>query len=342
MAKHATLPQNMLDLFDFAAMNPIEGPLMAQEMMLPVILLQQMELQDREMQRTNQMIAADAERISQAEHEEKQSVSSGDLTETEGISTTEFNLVYYNPETDEAQVIKEHVSTNVSDYAQKLKVGEPAAQTAMAIDQSVGQKSTYPLYMNVATPIAREVPDPIKIQIALERIEIESPKPFGGAAGVMVAPQAFDKVERQLEKEGIESEIVAVETLRQVEDLRQETVHQLDGQIKAFEHVIEELEVTDIPMEELVAELPPLSAERYLALLREQRKIAETVVVDMLIADLEFLVVVKGKLKRMGLRELLDTLRKLGKANVGAVIHKEGGGGDDDEEEDKEEGEKED
>ncbi len=338
MVKHGMLPKGVMDLFDFAAINPIQGPLMTQEMMMPAIMLQQMEQHEREMHRMSQAMAGDAEKVAQEEHQEKQSVASGDVTETEGISTTSFNLVYYNPETNEVQVIKEHVSTNVNNYFQTQKVGAPitAAQTAMALDQSVGQKSTYPMYMNVATPLTKEVVDPYKLEDALKKIEIESPKPFGGAAGVMVAPEVFDKVEQQLENEGITSEIVAVDTLRQVEELRTETVHQLEIQIEAFEHVIEELEVTDIPMEGLVTELPPLSKERYVTLLKEQKQIAETVVVDMLIADLEFLIVVKGKLKKMGLRDLMNTMKKLGKSKLGDIMHKEGGGGDDDEDEEEE------
>ena len=357
MAKHATLPRDMLKLFNFAAMNPIQGPMMTQQMMLPAVMLQQMEQQEREMHRMGQIMAVDAEKAAQREHDEKQSVSIGGATEREEVSTTSFNLVYYNPETDEVQIIKEHVSINLKEYTQlqkpdaemqKLgsgvqKVGEPikyAAQTAMALDQSVGQKSTYPLYMNVAVPLATRVVDPIKLEIALQKIEVESPKPFGGGAAVMVTSRIFDKVGHKLEKEGIHAEIVAVDTLREVEELRAETLHQLDEQIKAFEHVIEELEVTDVPMQDLIKELPPLSRERYAALLKQQQELAETLLVDMLIADLEFLIVVKTKLKKMGLRDLLGTLSKIGKiSGIGTIIHKEGGGGDDDDE-DKEEDKK--
>ena len=343
MSKHAMLPKGMLNLFDFAAVNPIQGPLMTQEMMLPAIMLQQMEQQEREMHRMSQAMAGDAEKVVQEHHDEKHSVASGNVTETDTLSTTSFNLVYYNPETNEMQVVKEHVSINVNDYSQKQKVGAPitAAQTAMAMDQSVGQKSTFPMYMNVATPLMTQVVDPYKLEDALKKIEIESPKPFGGSAGIVVAPEIFDKVEQKIENEGIHAEVVAVDTLRQVEELRGETLHQLDLQIAAFEHVIEELEVTDIPMEDLVTELHPLSSKRYLVLLKEQKQIAETVVVDMLIADLEFLVVVKAKLKKMGLRDLMDTLNKLGKIpGIGRIIQKKSGGDDDngeDEEEEEEE-----
>ncbi|MCP4647438.1 MAG: hypothetical protein GY852_06850 [bacterium] len=340
MAKHAMLPKGMLQLFDFAAMNPIQGPLMTQQMMLPAVLLQAMEQQERELHRMSQSLAGDAEKDAQEHHEEKHSVSTEEASETEGISTTSFSLVYYNPETDEVQVIKEKVSTSTTDYIQKQKVGQPiqnAAQAAMALDQSVGQKSTYPLYTNVATPLARQVVDPIKLEIALNKIEIESPKPFGGSPGMIVAPEVFDKVEHQIEKEGIQGEIVAVETLRQVEEIRAETIHQVEIQIHAFEHVIEELEVTDIPMETLVMELPPLSKERYVTLLKSQKKIAETVVVDMLIADLEFLLAVKKRVKGMGLRDLLETIRKMGKIPGLSGMKFMGGGDDDDKDKDKEE-----
>lgn len=335
--KHAMLPKGMLDLFDFAAMHPIQGPMMTQQMMLPTVMLQSIEQQEREMHRLGQAMADDAEKVAQDHHEEKHSVSTEEASQTEDISTTSFSLVYYNPELNEMQVIKDEVHTNVSDYSQNQKPGQPgyAAQAAMALDQSVGQKSTYPLYMNVATPLAMQVVDPIRLEIALKKIEIESPKPFGGSTGMSVTPQVFDKVEHQIGKDGIEAEIVAVETLREVEQVRTETIHQVDLQIKQFEHVIEELEVTDIPMETLVKELPPLSKERYITLLKEQKQIAETVVVDMLIADLEFLLAIKKGLRKMGLRDLLDTISKMGKIpGLAGIIFKEGGD-DDDKDEDK-------
>ncbi len=153
---------------------------------------------------------------------------------------------------------------------------------------------------------------------------------------MVVTPQVFDKVEAQIAKEGIEAEIVAIDTLKQVEGLRVETLTQLDRQIKAFEHVIEELEVTDISMKKLVKELPHLSKARYLALLKHEKKIAETIVVDMLIADLEFLIVVKENIAKSGLRGILNTLKKLGKLPALGVIQKSGGGGDDDDEEEEE------
>ncbi len=339
MVKHTMLPTGMLQLFDFAAMNPIQGPLMTQQMMLPAVLLQSLEQQEREMHRMSQALAGDADQVAQEQHEEKHTVSTEEASETQGISTTSFNLIYYNPETGEVQVIKEEVSTSTSDYIQKQKVGQPiqnAAQTAMALDQSVGQKSTYPLYTNVATPLARQVVDPIKLEIALKKIEIESPKPFGGSTGMIVTPEVFDKVEHQIEKDGIQAEIVAVETIRQVEEIRTETIHQVEIQIQAFEHVIEELEVTDIPMETLVKDLPPLSKERYITLLKAQKQIAETVVVDMLIADLEFLLAVKKRVKNMSLRNLLDTIRKMGRIpGLSGIKFNEGDGDDDEDKEEK-------
>ena len=289
---------------------------MTQQMMMPMVMLQNIEQQEREMQRMGQILAGDAEKSIREQHEQKTISSSEEATKGESTSSTTFNLVYYNPELGESQVVGGEITIKISDYEKKEKgvAAVPfAPQTAMSVDQSVGEKSTYPLYMNIATPLAREVVDPVKLEIALDRIEIESPKPFGGGAAVFVAPVVFDRVEHAIQKEGLHEEIVAVELLRETESMRKETVHQLDEQIKSFEHVIEEIEVTDIPVETLVEELPPMSRGRYAALLRAQTRIAETVVVDMLIADLEFLIVVKQKLKKMGLRELINTLRKLGK-----------------------------
>ncbi|MBD3389854.1 hypothetical protein GF415_02760 [Candidatus Micrarchaeota archaeon] len=326
--KHAMLPKDVLAFFDFAAMNPMQSSLMRQQVSVPMVLLQSLEQQERDMQFMGGVMAEEAEKVAQQQHEERQEINTGseESVATEEISTTSFNLVYYNPETKKAEVIKEEVRTNVSDYMQKQKVPGTEAQTSMAVDQSVGQKSTHALYMNVATPLSREVVDPVKLEAALSKIEVESPKPFGGAAAVPVPKQVFDRVEQHLENEGLEQEVVAVNALREVEDLREETIHQVDSQISSFEEVIEELEVTDDPMENVIEKLPPLSSKRYLALLREEKEIAETLLVDMLIADLEFLVVLKKNLKKMGLKDLLKTLGKLGKLPALGALKKEGGG----------------
>ncbi|MBN2121731.1 hypothetical protein JW721_01575 [Candidatus Micrarchaeota archaeon] len=397
MAKHAMLPPKMLELFDFAAENPMQGPLMTSQMMMPAVLLQMFQSHEQDIHRFDQMLAGDAEKNVQEQHEERTSASLQNTTEGEGMEqeteSTSFSLIYYNPETEQTHVVREEVKAKISDYAVKksgpkmessvgfraadymqpaaaaievaaasqaasasktgLSPGSPeylAAKTAMAVDQSVGQKSTYPMYMNVASPLAREVIDPIRLEIALKKIEIETPKPFGGAAAVAVAPQVFDKVEEQVKREGIEPEIVAVdrieamdakpegenpeivalEILHEVEGRRVESIHQLELQIKAFEKVIEELEITDESMEKVLRLLPPLSKERYLALLEHEKKIAETLVVDLLIADLEFLVIVRDTVKKNGLRGMIETLKKLGKATA-PIIQKSGGGGDDDE-----------
>ncbi len=397
MARHAMLPSKMLELFDFAAENPMQGPLMTSQMMMPAVLLQMLESHEQDMHRFDQMLAGDAEKSVQEQHEERTSASLQNVSEGEGIEqeteSTSFSLIYYNPETEQTQVVREEVKAKISDYAVKrsgpkitspvefraadymqhaaaaveiaaaskaagaaktaLSPGSPEyveAKTAMAIDQAVGQKSTYPMYMNVASPLAREVIDPIRLEIALKKIEIQAPKPFGGAAAVAIAPQVFDKVEEQVKREGIEPEIVAVdrietmdakpagenpeivalEVLREIEGKRMESIHQLEVQIKAFEKAIEELEVTDEPMEKVLGLLPPLSKERYLALLEHEKKIAETLVVDLLIADLEFLVIVRDTVKKNGLRGMIDTLKKLGKA-AAPIIQKSGGGDGDDE-----------
>jgi hypothetical protein len=414
MQKHSMLDPKLRELFDFAAANPMQGTMMTSQMTMPAVFLQMMESHEQDMHRFDQMLAGDAEKAVQVQHEERtdanvDSVEGGEGFEQETESTS-FTLVYYNPGTEEAQVIKEEVQAKISDYEVKEKKGKGAAssaaqlraadymlnqaalspssvqaasspasaqamqtgaqdsaqasqppqlsqeqlaaRTAMSIDQSVGQKSTYPIYANVAAPLVMSVVDPIRLEIALKKIEVQSPKPFGGAAGVSVAPQVFNRVEQKIQKEGIEAEIVpvdrlhpthpepsvqhpeivAVENLRNLEAMRAETLHQIDVQIKAFEHVIEELEVTDKPMRELLKLLPPLSKARYLALLEHDRKIAETLVVDLLIADLEFLVIVKKAIKTKGLRGLVETLKKLGK--LAAVIQKSGGGGDGDDDED--------
>lgn len=387
MAKHAMLPSKMLELFDFAAANPMQGPLMTTQMMMPAVLLQMFQSHEQDLHRFEQMLAGEAEKNVQEQHEERTSAALQNTTEGEGMEQetehTSFSLIYYNPETEQVQVIKEEVEAKIADYAVKGKkgttssmglraadymqgAGSPAsaqmaglspgtpeylaAKTAMSVDQAVGQKSTYPLYMNVATPLAREVIDPIRLEIALKKIEIQSPKPFGGAAGVAIAPQVFDRVEEQIKREGIEEEIVAVDRigaegakhagekpeivalrlLREIECRRVESIHQLEMQIKAFEKVIEELEVTDEPMEKVLALLPPLSKARYLALLKHEKEMAETLVVDLLIADLEFLVIVRDTIKKNGLRGIIDTLKKLGRV-AAPVIQKSGGGGDDDE-----------
>jgi hypothetical protein len=328
MSKSRMFPGSLLDIFDFAAANPMTASLMQNpsQAIAPILLLQLIEQSNREINRLSQSMNEGSKKAMQQKHtEDKKMTSTEESMQTQDMERVSFNLVYYNPILNETQVIPEEVSACVSDYAKKTKAQlseEQLAQAraAMAADLAAGEKSTYPIYANIASPLVMERVDPVKLEIALSKIEIETPKPFGGGAAVLIRPEIFDRLEHQLKDEGLKQEIVAVEVIKNVEYSRRDVLKQIEVIIASFEKVITELEETEKPMDKVVKDLPELSRQRYLLLLKRKKKVAETLVVDMLITDLEFLIVVKKKLKKMSIRELIDTLKRLKRLEGLAVI----------------------
>lgn len=328
MAKSKMLPSDLLELFSFAAANPMAAPLMQNpaQTVAPILLLQLMDQQQRELARSSQSVYEGSKKVVEQKHsEDKKKVSTDESRQVQDMEKVSFNLVYYNPVLKETQVIPEEVSACISDYSKKHKAPLTGndlaeAQGQMAADIAAGQKSAYSIYTNIATPLALEKVDEIKLEEALKKIEIETPKPFGGGAAVMVKPEVFDRLEHELKQEGLKQEIVAVEVIKTADRSRQGAIKQIDAVIASFEKVIAELEETEKPMDKVIKALPALSRDRYLLLLKKKKKIAETQVVDMLIGDLEFLTVVKKRLKKMSIRELLDTLKRLKKLEGLAVI----------------------
>lgn len=328
MSKTRMLPGSLVEIFDFAAANPMAAQLMTNpaQAVAPILLLQIIEQQQRDMNRLSQSFYEGSKKASQQKHnEDKKSVSTEESTQTQDMEKVSFNLVYYNPFLKEVQVIPEEISSCVSDYSKKTKgqLGEKElaeARGAMAVDLAAGEKSAYPIYANIASPLVMQQVDPVKLEIALSKIEIETPKPFGGGAAVLIRPEVFDRLEQQLKDEGLKQEVVAVEVIKNVEHSRNDLLKQIDTIIASFEKVIAELEETEKPMEKVVKALPSLSRQRYSLLLKRKKKIAETLVVDMLIADLEFLTIVKKRLKKMSIRELIDALKRLKRLEGLAVI----------------------
>ncbi|MEM4272143.1 MAG: hypothetical protein QXH30_01000 [Candidatus Bilamarchaeaceae archaeon] len=328
MAKAKMLPNDLLELFDFAAANPLAAPLMKNpaQAVAPILLLQLANQSQRGMDRMFQSWYERSRKASQQKHsEEKKTIFTEESKQVQDVQRISFNLVYYNPVLNETQVIPEEISACISDYSGKQKrslEGEvlAGAQAAMAVDLSAGVKSTYPIYMNIALPLALGKIDAVKLEEALKKIEIETPKPFGGGAAILIRPEVFDRLEHKLREDGLKQEIIAVEAIKCIEHSRQGMLKQMDSIIASFEKVIEELEDTEKPMGKVVKVLPPLSAQRYSLLLKKKKKIAETLVVDMLIADLEFLTIVRKRMRKMSIRELIETLKRLRRLQGLAVI----------------------
>ncbi len=328
MAKSRMLPGGLVEIFDFAAANPMAASLMQNpsQAIAPILLLQLMEQSNREVNRLSESMHEGSKKAIQQKHsEDKKTTSTEESTQVQDVEKVSFNLVYYNPILNETQVIPEEVSASVSDYAKKTKGKSTEeqledARAAMAVDLAAGEKSTYPIYTNIATLLVTQQVDPIKLEIALSKIEIETPKPFGGGAAVLIKPEVFDRLEHELKDEGLKQEIVALEVIKNVEHSRQDVIKEIEVVSASFEKVITELEETEKPMNKAIKELPELSRQRYSLLLKRRKKVAETLVVDMLITDLEFLTVVKKKLKTMSIRELIDTLKRLKRLEGLAVI----------------------
>jgi hypothetical protein len=187
MSKHSLLDPKMLELFDFAAANPMQGPLMTTQLMMPAVMLQMLEMHEQDMHRLDQMLAGDAEKSLFSQHEEKTSAQLEGKESEEGMGqdtdSTSFNLIYYNPETNEAQIIKEEVTTTISEYAvkeKKSKVGtEPAPPRAvdyMQQNQAAAVAQQAQAAAQQSTAQAQKAPDSHSVSSPQTQFEINSPE----------------------------------------------------------------------------------------------------------------------------------------------------------------------
>ncbi len=294
-------------LFDFSQMSPLlEQRMLLEQMMAPMLLLQIQRQAEMGYQQMSQAMAEESERSIREDRTSRSETKTSDSkNKLESGSVTEFSLMYYNPELKKVEMVEEKISIKSDSYS------SPEQQ---ALEEATGQKSMYSPYSLIGSPIMMEKVNPYILESVLSKIEVDNPKPFGGASAVHIPNQAFATLEQKLQKEGAEEEIVALNAIKEVQAGKESLVKAAGKEILVLEQAIKALQETDRKEDRIIDKLPPLSRIRYMALLRKKAGLERTLVTDLLIADVDFLESMKKRLNRMNMREFFEIAKKFKKA----------------------------
>jgi hypothetical protein len=289
-------------LFDFSQISPLlEQRLAMDQMMAPLLLLQMQRQFELSYQQMSQAMAEESEKAIREDRVSRTETKTSDTkTKLESGEVTQFSLMYYNPELKKVEMVEETITIKSDSYS------SPEQQ---AVEEAAGQKSMQGPYGLIAQPTLHEKINPYILDSVLSRIEVELPKPFGGGAAHVPAA-AFVAVERKMQAEGQEDEIVALNALREMQVRKESLIKSVGAEIIALEQAVKALQDSDRKEDKIIDKLPPLSRIRYLALLRRRKGLERTLLADLLIADLEFMEAVKKSLKGLSLRELAGIVRK--------------------------------
>ena len=290
-------------MFDFSQMSPLlEQRMLLEQMMLPMLLMQIRMHSERSYQQMSQAMAEESEREIRGDTLSRSETKTSDKkTRFESGETTEFSLMYYNPELRKVEVVEEKISMRSDSYS------SPEQQT---VEEAVAQKSMFGPYSMIASPIMLEKINPYILESVLSKIEVGSPGPFGGSAAVHIPNQAFAQLEHKLQKEGAEEEIVALGALKEVHSNKDLFIKAVGKEILVLEEAIKSLQETEKKEEKILERLPALSRIRYLALLKKKASLERTLVADLLISDVEFLEAMRKRLKKMSMRDFVEIAKK--------------------------------
>jgi len=228
---------------------------------------------------------------------ETASVSNALEHNAKGQSIRSYSLKYYNPETQETEVIAEHADVTVKDYAKAM------------IEESMGSASAIPLYQYIGSPIVREEIIPWKLEKILSEREYGTPPSAGGGAAVVPMRVIIQKTEeRKIAKEREEEIKAAVaEAIMRKESSELKIVEE----ILLLEAAIDALEHGD-DIDKILEKLPALSRARYLIALKKKH-FTRRQLINMLLRDALFLKKIKKKLELFTLDDLLDMVKILRK-----------------------------
>lgn len=207
--------------------------------------------------------------------------------------TSTYSLVYFNPETKNAEIVEGSVSLAYED------------ETEQVIEEALGQRSALGMYSLIATPLIREQVDERMMQEIMDRIKIESPSPFGGGAPVRVTYESLSP--KIMEEYG--EKIIALEI---AEKRKMSMEERLAAQIHIVGEVLKNFDLPKKDTREAIMALPPLSRARTIAIFRKKR-ISRKVVRDLLLKDLQFLKAVKQKVGAMRVQDILRVVLKIKK-----------------------------
>lgn len=290
-------------MFDFSQMSPLlEQRMLLEQMMLPMLLMQIRMHSERSYQQMSQAMAEESEREIRGDMLSRSETKTSDKkTRFESGETTEFSLMYYNPELRKVEVVEEKISMRSDTYS------SPEQQT---VEEAVAQKSMFGPYSMIASPIMLEKINPYILESVLSKIEVGSPGPFGGSAAVHIPNQAFAQLEHKMQKEGAEEEIVALSAIREIHGNKDLFIKAVGKEILVLEEAIKALQETEKKEDKILERLPALSRIRYLALLKKKASLERTLVADLFISDVEFLEAMRKRLKKMSMRDFVEIAKK--------------------------------
>jgi hypothetical protein len=237
------------------------------------------------------VLLADAQ-SSEGSGDTKSSVESG--SEKEDKEDRKYSLTYYNPLLKKAEVLAVTSTIKIKDQVKKN------------VEESVGERSTYPIYEYVANPIMSKEINPYILQDIRDNMEFMTPPKFG-AASMVKAP-------------GPQSKIVAVDQKQVARDAVMESVQrkekaqtEVESEIVTIQKVQEEIREHRKSTEKALEDLPGLTKERFLAVYRK-KKLSDSQLLRLLEKDVSFLKSMRNKLKNLSVEELIElakTLKKL-------------------------------
>lgn len=294
----------MMEGFDFSHQNPMAEIQVPMNSIFPTVLAMISESMAQNLQGnalkskqlwddTKAYVSKTEKSTNPTQKPDKQEVARSDK------ETSTYALVYYNPETKQSEVVEGSVSINYED------------ETEQAIEEGLGQRSTYGMYSLVASQLIREEINEQKMQEIMERIKFESPDPFGGGTAIKVNYEGLSP--KLLEQYG--DQIIALEL---AEKKKGELVDRMAAQIRLVDELVKNLGKQDSDARKLVAKLPPLSRERMLALFRKKR-ISKKIVKELLLKDEMFLAAAKEKMGAMRIQDILKVVMKIKPENRGKI-----------------------
>ncbi len=211
-------------------------------------------------------------------------------TEKEQGEDKKYALTYYNPASGKSEVLAITTSIKIKDYIKK------------AVEESVGMQSTYPIYSFITTPILRTEINPYVLQDIKDNREYDVPPKFGGGVKVKLVPKKSEIVVAD-QKEAIRDAVVDSVKRKEVAEKK------VEEEIIVFEHAVSQIRARQ-PPDKVVEALPALSRARFQLLLRK-KKISESSLVSLLEKDISFLKNIRGKLKSLSTKDLLDIARSI-------------------------------
>lgn len=277
----------MLNAFDFMQQEPLAELQISKSAIFPAVLA--LPKINEALDETKKYTQAWAEKKSAISETKKHSTQIQKPEKSEKETTT-YSLVYYNPESKKTEVIDESITLNYGDEIQQT------------IEEGLGQRSALGMYSLVATPIIKQEIDELKLKEILDKIKIDSPSPFGGAAPIIITQDVLSP--KIIEKYG--EEIIALEL---AEEKKLSIEERLTAQIQVMDEAIKNFDLNSKDSAKFVnlAELPPLTKARMIALIKK-KKISKREIKSLLLKDIYFLKAVKQKIGVMRIQDIFSVV----------------------------------